>query len=112
MGEEVEKRYLEPKGTIHIMAEITERYKGIELYGSDGERIGTIVGQLTADDRHQYYVVERGGFLGFGKTRYYVPADRGVAAGSRRLNIDATAADLAGLGWDRSPTETLPNPAA
>jgi hypothetical protein len=94
------------------VAELTHRYQGIALYGADGERIGTVVGLLTDDDRRQYYVTETGGFLGFGKRRAYVPAERGVATGSRRLDVDATAADVAGLGWDRSPTEAPPDPAA
>jgi hypothetical protein len=92
--------------TIADMAEMTERYMGIELFGSDEQKIGTVVGLLTTDDLHQYYVVESGGFLGFGKTRSYVPADRGVATGGRRLDVDATAAQFVDLGWDRAPAET------
>jgi hypothetical protein len=87
------------------MAELTDRYTGIELYGSDGDKIGTVVGLLTSDDLHQYYVVDRGGFLGLGKTRYYVPADRGVAAGSRRLDADATVSQFGELGWDEPPVD-------
>jgi hypothetical protein len=86
------------------MAELTDRYLGIELHGLDGEKIGTVVGMLTDDQLHQYDVVERGGFLGFGKkTTYYVPADRGTATGGRRLDVDATAEQFPELGWDQAP---------
>ncbi|HEY7031436.1 MAG TPA: PRC-barrel domain-containing protein [Thermomicrobiales bacterium] len=87
------------------MAELTDRYLGIELYGADGERIGTVAGLLTADDLAQYYVVEHGGFLGFGKRRYYVPAERGVATGGRRLDTDATESQFGALGWDTPPVD-------
>jgi hypothetical protein len=86
------------------MAELTDRYMGIELFGADNEKIGTVTGMLTADDLRQYYVVEHGGILGFGKSTYYVPADRGIATAGRRLDVDVTQAQFATLGWDRAPT--------
>jgi hypothetical protein len=87
------------------MAQLTDRYTGIELYGTDGQKIGTVSGLLTSDELQQYYVVERGGFLGFGRSTYYVPADRGVATSSRRLDTDVRESQIGELGWDRPPVD-------
>ena len=90
------------------MAELSDKYKGVELFGGDGEKIGTVAGLLVDDYRQQFYVVERGGLLGIGGSQYYVPADLGVATGSQRLDVEATEAEFVDLGWDRSPAEAEP----
>ena len=36
------------------MAEMSDKYKGIELFGGDGEKIGTVTGLLLDDHRQQY----------------------------------------------------------
>ncbi len=87
------------------MATTTDKYQGIELFGIDNEPIGTVAGLLTLEDRRQFYVVDAGGFLMFGKTRYYVPAGEGVATGSRRLEVAMTAADMEQRGWDQTPVD-------
>jgi hypothetical protein len=85
------------------MSAMTDKYRGIDLFGDDGRRIGTVTGLLTGDDRRQHYVVETRGFLGRGGTRYYVPAEHGIATGSRRLEIAAREADLVAWGWNQPP---------
>jgi hypothetical protein len=85
------------------MIAMTDKYQGIELFGTDGKRIGIVAGLLTGNDRRQHYVVETRGVLGRGKTRYYVPAEHGVATGGRRLDVDAREADFVAWGWHRPP---------
>jgi hypothetical protein len=87
------------------MAELNNRYAGIELYDADGKKVGTIAGLLTADDLHQYYVVEHGGFLGFGKSHSYVPADRTITSGGRRLDTEVPSSRFGELGWDEPPVD-------
>ena len=93
------------------MAEMTEQYMGIEMFGQNDEKIGTVVGLLTADDRRQFYVVESGGFLGMGKSSYYIPAERGIATNDKRLDVDVTTDQLSTLGWDHLP-EGIPSGAS
>ena len=50
-------------------------------------------------------MVESGGVLGIGRSRYCVPAEAAVATGSNRLDVEATEDDFAVLGWDRAPAE-------
>lgn len=85
------------------MAEMTDKYQGVELFDAEDEKIGTVSGMLTDDNLHQFYVVETGGLLGFKKTRYYVPAEAGVATGSQRLDAEVTKDQIDDLGWDRPP---------
>ena len=90
------------------MAEMSDKYKGIELFGIDGEKVGTVSGLLVDESRRQYYVVDAGGSLGLGRTRYYVPAELGVATGSQRLEIELNGDQIAEMGWDRAPAAWPP----
>lgn len=85
------------------MAELSEKYMGLNVFGPDDKKIGTVNGLLVDDDRRQYYVVESSGFLGRSRATYYVPAEKGVATGSQRLRVDTTADRFEELGRTTNP---------
>jgi uncharacterized protein (TIGR02271 family) len=68
---------------------------GWDVYGSDGEKIGTI------DEVGANYVVVQKGF--FFPTDIYIPTSAVTSVGEDRVEISATKDSVEGQGWDQPP---------
>jgi hypothetical protein len=75
--------------------------EGRKVYGSDGDDIGTVHRVLVGQGDQLFFVVERGGFLGFAAQRILLPASSFAMRGDRLCIPTMTAADARRLEvWD------------
>ena len=73
---------------------------GDEVYGSDGEKVGTI-----AEVQASYIVVEKGFFF---PTDYYIPMSAVTSAGNGQVTLNVAKDEALNSGWDTVPeTDTM-----
>jgi hypothetical protein len=74
-----------------------EPLTGIDVYGSDGEKVGKIV---SAHDG--YIVVEKGFFF---PTHYFIPVDAVGAIDGEKAYLTVTKVNALSRGWDIDPAD-------
>ncbi len=81
---------------IQTTSDITE---GADVYGSDGEKVGTIV-----EIRPNYAVVEKGFFF---RTDYYIPISAFSGVRDSKLYLTVTRDAALNQGWDARPDDDV-----
>ena len=71
--------------------------KGADVYGSDGEKVGSIVEVWS-----RYAVVEKGFLF---QTDYYIPTSAFAGVRDNRLYLNVTKDEALNQGWDARPDE-------
>lgn len=80
-----------------------ENAKGLSVYGSDGQKIGTVDEVLTDTTTGRRYFLVKSGPLGLGTDTYYIPEKAVELVGSDRVVLNMTKTDAEAQGWTTPP---------
>ena len=76
--------------------------QNLDVYGANGQKIGSINQVLTDTTSRQHYLLVKGGPLGLGED-YYIPESAIDLVGQDRVVIDKTQDQLKASGWTKPP---------
>ncbi len=80
-----------------------DHVKGLAVYGSNGEKIGTVDEVLTDTTSGRRYFLVKGGPLGLGTDTFYIPESAVELTGSDRVVLNMTKTDIEAQGWMNPP---------
>lgn len=81
-----------------------DHVKGLGVYGSNGEKIGTVDEVLTDTTSGRRYFLVKGGLLGLGTETFYIPESVVELVGSDRVVLNMTKTDVEAQGWMNPPS--------
>lgn len=80
-----------------------EQLKNLDVYGAQGQKIGSVDQVMTETTSRQHYLLVKGGPLGLGTEDYYIPESAIEMVGQDRIVIDKTEDQLKSSGWTKPP---------
>lgn len=80
-----------------------DQVKGLGVYGSDDQKIGTVDEVLTDATAGRRYFLVKSGLLGLGTDTYYIPESAVELVGSERVVLNMTKNDVEAQGWMNPP---------
>lgn len=80
-----------------------DQVKGLGVYGSNGEKIGTVDEILTDTTSGRRYFLVKSGPLGLGTESFYIPESVVELVGSDRVVLNMTKTDVEAQGWMNPP---------
>ena len=80
-----------------------ESAKGLDVYGSDGQKIGTVDEVLTDTNTGKRYFLVKSGPFGLGTETLYVPESAVELVGNDRVVLNVTKTDAEAHGWVSPP---------
>jgi hypothetical protein len=75
--------------------------QGLDVYGSDGQKIGKVDQVLSSAESGRRYLLVKAGLLG--TEEYYVPESAIEMTGQDRIVLTVTGDEIKGRGWVKPP---------